>query len=361
MKNLIILTLLVHGIIHLMGFLKAFKLVEINQISQSVSKPLGLLWALSSILFIVAMMLLIFRKSYWFVFAMVAVIISQILIILFWKDAKYGTAANIIILVASIIAFGNYQFNVMVENETMTLKKDNSNLDTSKITQNDVSHLPSIIQQWLRHSGVIGKEKVRFVYLTQTGKMRTTPNSKWMHFTAKQNYNIDRAEFIWSTDAYIMPYISLKGRDKLTHGNGEMLIKLAALFPVVNEGNNEQIDTGAMLRYLAEICWFPQAATNDYLKWESINATSAKATLSLNDKSVSGIFTFNTQGEMLTFEAKRYYGGKEDAQLENWLIESLETKTFNGVMIPNKCKVTWKLASGDFTWLHLEITDVVFH
>ena len=116
-----------------------------------------------------------------------------------------------------------------------------------------------------------------------------------------------------------------------------------------------------MLRYLAELCWFPQAATKQYVTWESIDSTSAKATLNINKKRVSGVFTFNTNGTLLSFEANRYYSGKDDAKLEKWVIEILEHKTFHNIKIPNKCKVIWKLDEGDFNWLILEIIDLDYN
>lgn len=116
-----------------------------------------------------------------------------------------------------------------------------------------------------------------------------------------------------------------------------------------------------MLRYLAELCWFPQAAIKDYVQWETIDATSVKATLKVNDKSVSGLFSFTSEGDFKSFEANRYYGGKLDSKLEKWHIEALDYNSFNGIRIPNKCKVTWQLANSDFEWLQLEVTDIEFN
>ncbi|MFV0571996.1 MAG: DUF6920 family protein [Xanthomarina gelatinilytica] len=150
----------------------------------------------------------------------------------------------------------------------------------------------------------------------------------------------------------------MRGRDKLYQGQGNMLIKLANLIPVVNESNNKQINSGTMIRFLAEICWFPSAAINDYIVWESISENSAKATLTIKDTRVSGIFKFSTEGNITSFEAKRYYGGKTNSKLETWLINMTSHKTFDGVKIPNKSNVSWKLKEGDFNWLKLEILTI---
>jgi hypothetical protein len=47
--------------------------------------------------------------------------------------------------------------------------------------------------------------------------------------------------------------------------------------------------------------------------------------------------------------------------LEKWHIESKEFRLFEGIRIPGKSEVTWKLKSGDFTWLKLELLNVEYN
>lgn len=36
-------------------------------------------------------------------------------------------------------------------------------------------------------------------------------------------------------------------------------------------------------------------------------------------------------------------------------------KDFEGIRIPHKSKVTWKLKTGDFNWANVELTDLEFN
>src|SRR3954465_10725755 len=113
-RYLITVLLLVHGLIHLMGFAKAFNLANINQLTAAISKPAGILWLLAAVLFIGAAIIFLLQQQVWWIPAAIALVISQALIITDWHDAKAGTFANVIVLVASIAAYGNWNFNNMV-------------------------------------------------------------------------------------------------------------------------------------------------------------------------------------------------------------------------------------------------------
>ncbi|MGD9899445.1 MAG: DUF6544 family protein [Calditrichaceae bacterium] len=349
---------IVHALIHLLGFAKAYNFGSIQQLTKVISKPMGMIWLFTFLLFVITVLLFWMNKNMWPALAIISVIFSQILILTVWSDAKFGTVANIIVLAAALPALGNIQFNNMIEKEQKELLGSVAMDAGTIVDSTGINHLPVIIQKWFKFSGVINKPKAVFVRLKQQGEMKTKPDGKWMSFKADEYFDARKPSFIWVTRVWMMPLIYLNGRDKFKEGEGEMLIRLLSLVNVVNEGHNEKMNTGAMLRYLGEVCWFPSAAINDYMNWEEIDSLSAKAIMTYKNRSVSGVFTFKDNGEMVSFQADRYFGGGADAKLEKWLVEMVEYKEFDGYRIPNKCKVIWKLNEGDFTWLDLEIVDL---
>ena len=360
MKFAFSILLIIHGLIHLLGYIKAFFETETSKQIVGVSKPIGSIWLVTFILFMIVAIQFLTNKK-WFYLGLVAVLISQTLIILAWQDAKLGTIANILILLVSTSAFATHKFNTMVESESKHILQ-NINLDKfAVISENDVLHLPQIVRKWLFNSGTMGNPKVQTVRLKQVGTMRTKPNSNWMPFEAMQYFNTKRPSFVWQTKVSAMPLITMMGRDKLMDGKGEMLIKLAGLLPVVNVSDNLKINSGAMLRYLAEICWFPSAVLNDYITWKTVDSNSAKATFNYKNQSVSGIFTFNDNGDFTSFKAYRYYGNNKNSQLEKWQITVDDYKVFHDIKIPSQCKVSWQLKDGDFNWLNVEIIDIDYN
>jgi hypothetical protein len=260
-----------------------------------------------------------------------------------------------------LIGYGVWSFNTMAKNDLETFVAPATS-EKKVVTKEMLSGLPPIVQKWLERSNVIGKENSYSVHLKQIGEMRTTPDGNWMPVEAEQWFKTEKPGFIWIADVKFAPGIHLAGRDKYENGKGHMLIKLLSLIPVADAKGTET-DQGAMVRYLVEIVWFPSAALNDYIQWEQIDSTTAKATMTYGGIIASGLFKFDANGDVISFEAKRYYDRKGGATLEDWFIqiEPNGYKEFEGVRIPARSAVTWKLKEGDFTWLKLEIADIHYN
>ncbi len=348
-----------HGLIHLMGFVKAFRLAEISQLTLDISRPVGLLWLAAAIIFLAAATVLFVGRGWWWLLAAAATVLSQVLIVMFWKDAKFGTIANVIVLVGVILGYGYWSFDLQVQENRRTLLKMASLETGETITPEALADLPQVVQTWIGKSGLVGGKPARVVSLEQQGKMRTKPDGKWMPFTAVQWFTVRDPGFIWRADVEAGFGVRLAGLDTYRKGRGYMLIKLLSLIPVVDVRGDE-IDQGALVRYLAEIIWFPSAALEDYLQWEQVDAATARATMTCGGISASGAFHFSTDGDVVKFSAKRYYTRKDQATLEDWIIaiDPDSYKSFAGVRIPTRSTVTWKLREGDFTWFKLEITSI---
>lgn len=359
-KRVLLLLIIIHGIIHLLGFFKVIVPSHIPGILSHITRIQGFFWLLTAILITGSSILFFWKVQWWFVPAIIGAVLSQILIIMNWQEAKFGTIVNFIILLMAVSAYGKYDFRKQTFRETETLLKNMQVSHRPIVTEGSLKKLPPIVQKWLRYSGVEGKPIFNSVVLKQEGRLKTKPEANWMPYTAIQYVNVDNTSFLWDAKVIAYPLVDLYARDELRNAAGSMLIKINGIIPVVDESENSKINSGSMLRFLGEICWFPFAALKENISWESINENQAKAVLNLNDTKVSGVFSFSEEGKLLSFEAERFFGTDVDAQKEKWLVEITSLKDFNGYIIPNKSKVTWKLKDGDFTWLELEIVDIQY-
>ncbi len=359
----IALTLLIgiHGIIHLLGFLKAFGISEFNAISQPISKQFGLIWLIAFILFIASVILFLNQYNYWWAIGFLAVFISQFLIIAYWKDAKFGTILNLVILVSTLIAYSTFSFKKKVNIETAQMLARSKTSQTRIVSEQMILDLPIIVQKWLLNSGMVGNEFIKSVFLEQDAQLLLKPEQKeWNNAKAVQYFTIEPPAFNWSVSLKINPLINVVGRDKFESGKGEMTIKLLSLIPVINARNNEKVNQATLQRYLAEIVWFPSAAISPYINWETIDDNSAKATMNYNETKGSGVFHFDENGNFKKFIAMRYKDAK-DTEPTEWIVTATKSELRNGINIPVETKVDWKLDSGDWTWLKLKITNIKYN
>ncbi|WP_340202046.1 DUF6920 family protein [Ascidiimonas sp. W6] len=268
---------------------------------------------------------------------------------------------TLLIAILSILKFANFWFHRLTCRRVEKFLKKVDTLKYSHAATKKMDCLPPIIQKWMHFSGISDHKKVTLVYIEKSGRMKTKPNAKWISYSAKQYFNVVDPAFIWIADIKLTPGIYLRARDQLENGKAEMSIKLFSIFPVVNEKNNPKIDSGAMIRFLAETCWFPSAALLNYLSWEHISETSAKATLTYNSKYVSAIFSFHENGALKSIETMRYFDGAKNAVEQPWLVTIMDHKEFQGITIPSKSRVTWKLQEEDFNWLEVEIKKASYN
>jgi hypothetical protein len=107
MKIFFVILLLGHGLIHLMGFAKGYELASLTQLKIPISRRAGLLWLGAAVLYTAAGLMFALSVESWWAPCIPALILSQALIIRSWSDAKFGTVANIIVLVPLVIAVMN--------------------------------------------------------------------------------------------------------------------------------------------------------------------------------------------------------------------------------------------------------------
>lgn len=102
MQWVVFAIIMLHGLIHFIGPIQAFELGNFEQISNPISKGMGLVWLVAALIMLLTGILFIAGTSWWWIAALFAIALSQIAIIASWQDAKAGTIANVIILAAVI-------------------------------------------------------------------------------------------------------------------------------------------------------------------------------------------------------------------------------------------------------------------
>ena len=365
MRFILVLLLVVHGLIHVLGFMKAWQLAALPQLSRvaaldappPVVKTVGLLWLVVSALLLASALSVLLRTASWWQLGLIGVAVSQLLILLAWQDAKAGTWINLLLLVTMSIGAAHERFHHESDAQATALLSDAASVTPTLLTSAAVASLPATVQRWLQRSGAVDRPSPRGVRLRQRGSLRASPRGAWMPVTASQYFNVSEPSFVWEVDARMAKVLPLVGRDSYLEGRGHMLIKLLSLVPVVDVAN-ERIDQGTLLRFLGELCWFPGAAAHAYLQWVARDERSADVTMTHRGVTATATFTFDALGRVTSVAAERYLGGGPDAKREHWVIPMREWTRVGDVEIPVRGDAIWKLPDGDFSYYRWEIVEL---
>ena len=350
----------VHGLIHVLGFLKAFGFARLTQLTQTISRPVGITWAVTSGLFIGVAILFGLKVDWWWIVGLLAVVPSQALIIGSWQDAKFGTVLNVVILVGIVLGFGAWNFDRKVSGEIETVLPGKATGGGKVVAEESIDRLPQPVQKWLRTAGVPGARGISTVKLSQRGELRLNPDQSWSSVKAEQYVNTEDPAFIWRVNMRLFSIIPVAGRDKFADGKGDMEIKIGSLFPVVSGNSNEKLNQAALQRYLAELGWYPTAALKPYINWKKVDERTAEATMEYRGTSGSVTFHFTEDYDLEKISAMRYRDSGEDAKKKEWFGEVRETEVVNGLRIPTEIDISWVLEDGVFTWYRFEVTDMEF-
>jgi hypothetical protein len=185
-----------------------------------------------------------------------------------------GTVVAVAAVAASVVGMGRVSFRRRVAGEIDHLFAAGRATQPGVITEAELAGLPSRSSGGCGTRGSSAGEHLTTVRLKQEGMLRLG-NRGWFPFRAEQYYTTEPPGFVWTTSIAMAPLVSVIGRDRYVDGTGEHRDASARVIPVASD-RGPDMDRGALLRYLNEVMWFPAGALSPYIRWEPIDASSAR-------------------------------------------------------------------------------------
>lgn len=362
MKTVFIIFLIIHGLIHLLGFVKAFGLSEVKGLQISISKFFGLLWFWAGFIFTVSAILVLYSNNLWWIAGFAAVLISQTLIFLFWKDAKYGLIANLIIMMVVTVGFGTWNFRSQYQKEVeINLNRIGYSPD-SILTETDLQNLPDPVQKYIRNSGAVGNPKVKNFKIEFDGKIRKNEQSEWMPFTSEQ-YNFmgtsTRLFFMVAT-MFSMP---VAGFHSFINGNSFMDIRLFSLFTVQFQSGKEMAISETVTFFNDMCCMAPATLIDNRIRWIESDSNKVQAEFSNNGITISAWLYFNDKGELINFVSEDRYAYSETDGMKKlrWSTPLKEYKVINGNNLAGYAETIYTYPEGDFCYGTFKLTNVSYN
>ncbi len=361
MRLLFLIIVLLHGLIHLFGFVKGFGFKEVNELTLPMSKPMGLLWLTAAAFFVLYGFMHFTNARYAWLAGLIAVVISQVLIIMFWKDAKFGTIPNLIILAISLVSLGSYFLKSEFTNRVKFDFSANNTLSTRILTENDIAHLPAVVQKYVHYTKSVGQPKVKNFRAEFVGGMRSNPGDKDMRLQSVQyNFYQNPSRYFYMTAKKMgLPATGLHLYQNTT---ATFEVSLLNWFKVVN-ARGENMNQAETVTLLNDMCFIaPATLIDSRITWEVLNDTAVKAIFTNGSISISAVLYFNEKGELINFISNDRFatdGKRYDSY--PWATPVEDYRMINGYLLPGKAKLIYQKPEGDFTYGELEYLSVKYN
>lgn len=228
--------------------------------------------------------------------------------------------------------------------------------------EEDIDDLPTPVQRYFRYCGYIGKPKMSCVKIYYR-------DVNFLFGRDKSAIKIDYTQYDFVKGANRIAYIDsstygipFEGLDSFLDGSGSMKGVLAKQFTLFDQ-TGKVMDKSGLVTFLSEILIFPNAALQDYIRWEEMDDLHAKATISCYGISAAGVFTFHENGEMLSFVTDDRSAVATDGSSETikWSVACGQYMEENGIKRPTVFQAVWHYDDGDLVYFDGRGTITAFN
>jgi len=356
--------LVVHGSIHLMGVAKAFGLAELPQLTQPISREIGLLWLGAAVLMLVSAAMMVFWPRHWWIVGALALIVSQAVIVLAWRDAWAGTIVNGVLLLAVLHGFltqGPWSFRAEFDREVAGRRA--AVAEAPPITEQDLARLPDAVQRYLRATGMVGRPRIHSYRLRFRGRIRSAADAAWMPFEADQHsFANDPARlFLMRARMFAVP---VEAWHRLMDGQATMKVKVLGIIPMVN-ASGDIMDRSEAVTLFNDMCLLaPGTLIDQNIRWEPMDARRVRALFTHFGQTISATLFFGHDGLLTNFVSHDRSRASADGKSFTPLPFSTpvrDYRNFGPARLPRHGEARWLLPEGEFTYGEFDIQDVSYN
>lgn len=359
MRTLLIALMVLHGSIHFLGPAKAFGWAEVPQLQAPITRVAGALWLVAGLAFLLAAVLLAFRSHAWWLVAALAVVASQAAIAGAWSDARVGTVANALVLLAVAVAFATTGPTSLRATYRDAVARGRIDAAASVPGTSEPSRVPDAVRRYLEATAAREGTGVRGFQARWRGRIRAAPDEPWMEFTAEQYNTVEPPARFFLMDA-TRGGLPVQAYHEYRDGTATMVVRLLGVVPLVDLGGPEftRAETVTLLNDLALLA--PAALTDPSITWDADGGPAATARYAVGPHTVSARLEFDDRGLLADFVSDDRLRTSEDGERlvsERWSTPILDYAVVNGRRLMSRGEGRWHPPEGSFVYIELELLE----
>jgi hypothetical protein len=277
-----------------------------------------------------------------------------------WIKSIAIVTVSIIVLLGVVSLYGKYQWQLSTDRLRAKLTDGRQTMNPKTYDPKELEGLPDPVQRYFQAVLKDGQPIVSAANLSQQGLFNMSETkAKWSPFTATQFVTTQRPGFDWDARIQMAPGVSAFVHDAYILGSGSLHVSLLGLFTVADVRDTPQAAQGELLRFFAEMPWYPTALLpSQGVRWEAIDNTSAHAAVTDGATTISLVFRFNADGTIETMRAEARYRDKLTTM--PWSGRFWNYSTRDGMLIPLQGKVGWEYPDGLRLYYKGKVTEINF-
>ena len=330
-RRVFIALVVLHGLIHLMGFAKGFGLAELSQLTQPISRAMGAVWLVAALLLLGTAVALVVAPRWWWVVG----------------------------AVLGFLARGPWSLHAAYERAVAHAPPAGAQ---ALLMDDDLAALPAPVRRYVRAAGVIGKPRVHDFRATWTGRIRASATAPWMAFVAEQHNTIDPPRRFFMMDARMkgLPVAVLHafGAEGAT-----MRVKLLSAFGMVNAAGPD-LTRGETVTIFNDLCLFaPGALVSPAITWEPIDDRAARAHFTLGANTISAELRFDASDQLIDFVSDDRGAASSDGRTfttQRWTTPVRDYAQVGPARVATHGETRWHPATGAWTYGEFALTALAY-
>ncbi|MBC7500997.1 MAG: hypothetical protein H7315_10945 [Herminiimonas sp.] len=206
----------------------------------------------------------------------------------------------------------------------------------------EIDNLPSPVQRYFRTVLTDGQPLIAVATFALTGKINmsadSSTNENWKPFTSTQRAITHGPGFLWNGHVAMLPGVTAHVHDSYLAGEGALHAAVLGIFTVASVQGGGEIARGELMRYFAEMPWYPTALLpSQGVRWTAVDDRSAHATLVDGPIALTLLFKFDDAGLIRSVHADaRGSGAGKDMVMLPWVCGLSNYQMRHGMMVPTR-------------------------
>jgi hypothetical protein len=224
-----------------------------------------------------------------------------------------------------------------------------------------LAELPAPVVRYFELVLTPGQPVITRARIRWEGEFLIAPGRPWSPFTAEQHYAVRPPGFVWDARIRMVPLVPTRVRDAYVDGTGMLEARVAALIPVAYTGGTPEMAAGELSRFLGEAVWLPTALLPAAgVRWDAIDDSTARATLTDRGTTVSLDVHFGAGGEIVRVSTLRHRAVNGTLVLTPWSARVGGYRRVHGMLIPGSGEAEWVLPNGSLPYWRGRPVDVQY-